>query len=192
MHIYLLRHTRPDVPPDTCYGQSDIDVVESTFRKDLEQLRETLPLDQIQVIFTSPLQRCDKLARSLHHPRAKYVTDRRIRELNFGRWELMPWSQINGKELQQWINDFRHAPAPGGESHMDLYRRAEAFWQDLMRRDEEHILVVTHGGVMKSLLSLILEMPLEKSYAIKLSYSALIYTHYHENAPQKVNFLCRG
>lgn len=29
MDIYLIRHTTPDVPPGTCYGQSDVDVAAS-------------------------------------------------------------------------------------------------------------------------------------------------------------------
>ena len=189
MNIYLLRHTKPDVPPNTCYGQSDIGITEEDFRLHLEKLQPILPMDQVQTIYTSPLHRCDKLASSLHQPGINYIIDPRLKEINFGDWEMQSWSEIDGQELVEWKRDFRHAPSPKGESHMDLYQRAKAFWQDLIRRQETQVLVVTHGGVLKSLLSLILEMPLEKSYTIKLHYGALIYIEIQQIAAQRVDFL---
>lgn len=189
MHVYLLRHTRPDVPPETCYGQSDIEVIERDFQEHLQRLDKLLPLEQIESIHTSPLKRCGKLARSLQRTSTSYIVDPRIKELNFGEWELQHWQNINGADMRRWKADFLHAKAPGGESHMDLYKRAEAFWNDLTQSKEKHILVVTHGGVIKSLLSKILHMPLEKSYAIKLNYGALIYTHSEQNIPQQLNFI---
>src|SRR6056297_2704282 len=178
MHIYLLRHTRPVVPAETCYGQSDIDIVEDDFQQHLQRLHNWLPLKQIDSIHTSPLKRCNKLAGSLQPKGTRYIVDPRIKELNFDEWELQPWQNINGADMRRWKADFLHAKAPGGESHMDLYERAKAFWDDLTQRNEKHILVVSHGGVIKSLLSKILHMPLEKSYTIKLNYGALIYTHF--------------
>ena len=189
MHIYLLRHTRPDVPPNTCYGQSDIGVVENDFREHLRRLDKMVPLEQIESIHTSPLIRCAKLASALQKNGTPYQLDSRIKELNFGQWELQPWANINGAEMRRWKADFLHAKAPGGESHMDLYHRAGTFWDELTQRKEQQTLIVTHGGVIKSLLSKILHMPLEKSYAIKLNYGALIYIHYEQNTPRLVNFL---
>jgi alpha-ribazole phosphatase len=189
MDIYLLRHTRPDVPANTCYGQSDIDIVPGVFQEELQKIRQLLPVGDIEAIYTSPLQRCYKLARGLHRDHIPLNTDRRIKELNFGSWELKSWNHIDGEELEQWKNDFLYAPAPGGESHMDLYKRAAEFWEDLTGTPRHAVLVVTHGGVLKSILSKTLEMPLQKSYAISLHYGTLIYIRHENHRIRQVDFL---
>jgi len=189
MKIYLLRHTEPDVPPDTCYGQSDIDVVEQPFRDQIPQFQKLLPLEEIAAIYTSPLQRCYKMAESLSKNHHALHVDERIGELNFGEWELQPWATIDGREKTRWKEDFLFARAPAGESHMDLYQRVEKFWDQLNQKNHHSSLVVTHGGVIKSLLSKILDMPLRKSYALKIHYGELIYIHMKDKVTRQVEFL---
>ncbi|HKL38807.1 MAG TPA: alpha-ribazole phosphatase [Bacteroidales bacterium] len=189
MEIYLLRHTKPDVPPDTCYGQSDIDVVEQPFRNQLPKFQKLLPLENISAIYTSPLQRCYKLAENLSNKHQDAIVDERIGELDFGEWELQPWSSINPRHLARWKEDFLFAQAPGGESHMDLYQRVEQFWDQLLKKEHPTSLIVTHGGVIKSLLSKILDMPLRKSYAFKIHYGELIYISIQDNAIRQMEFM---
>jgi alpha-ribazole phosphatase len=189
MEIYLLRHTKPDVPPDTCYGQSDIDVVEQAFRDQIPEFQKLLPLGELSAIYTSPLQRCYKLAEVLSQNNHPFHVDERIGELDFGEWELQPWAAIDGAEKTRWREDFLFARAPGGESHMDLYRRVEKFWDQLLQENHHSSLVVTHGGVIKSLLSKILDMPLRKSYALKIHYGELIYIYIKDQVTRQVEFL---
>jgi alpha-ribazole phosphatase len=188
MDIYLLRHTKPDVPPDTCYGQSDIDVAEQAFVDQLPKFQKHLPLEELSAVYTSPLQRCYKLAKALknHH---SPIVDKRIGELDFGEWELQPWTEIDGQSLERWREDFLFARAPQGESHMDLYRRVEHFWDQLLGEKHPSCLVVTHGGVIKSLLSKILDMPLRKSYALRIHYGELIYISIKDRVTRRVEFL---
>jgi len=189
MEIYLLRHTKPDVPPDTCYGQSDIDVVEPIFREQLPRFQKLLPLEEISAIYTSPLQRCYKLAEALSNEHKGTIVDKRIGELDFGEWELQPWAGIDGQQMARWREDFLFARAPAGESHMDLYRRVEKFWDQLLKKEHPSSLVVTHGGVIKSLLSKILDMPLRKSYAIKIHYGELIYINIKDHWIRQMEFM---
>ena len=189
MKIYLLRHTKPDIPLDTCYGQTDIDIVADAFEKKLTKIQSLLPVKQLGIIYSSPLKRCLKLAKTLYQDHIEFKTDSRLKELNFGDWELRKWSTLDGEAMRRWKDDFVHARAPGGESHMDLYLRAEQFWHEVTAKDQEQMLLVTHGGVIKSLLSKLLEMPLRKSYAIKIHYGELIYIDYRSNHTVQLEFL---
>ena len=63
MDIYLIRHTAPLVDKGICYGQTDLDVTDS-FEAELEQIRPHIPGD-IKKVYSSPLQRCLKLATAL-------------------------------------------------------------------------------------------------------------------------------
>ena len=66
MNIFFLRHTSLDVEPDVFYGQTDLDV-SASFEEEVKLVKtkiaiEINQLDKIK-IFSSPLQRCTKLAK---------------------------------------------------------------------------------------------------------------------------------
>ena len=62
MEVILVRHTSVDVPPGTCYGQTDV-ALRSTFPEEAEAVYRRLagyvPFDRV---YTSPLRRCIRLA----------------------------------------------------------------------------------------------------------------------------------
>ena len=62
MEVILVRHTSVDVPPGTCYGQTDV-ALRSTFPEEAEAVYRRLagyaPFDRV---YTSPLSRCIHLA----------------------------------------------------------------------------------------------------------------------------------
>jgi alpha-ribazole phosphatase len=57
--IYLIRHTQTDTPKGLCYGQSDVPLLENFF----DDARDVLTkLPTCDIIFSSPLSRCTRLA----------------------------------------------------------------------------------------------------------------------------------
>ena len=189
MTIYLIRHTKPDVPDGTCYGQSDIEVKEAEFKLTVSRIEQKIDFNKIEKVYTSPLKRCSLLAHSLMTERSEVITDVRIKELDFGKWELKKWEDIDSGELERWGNNFVYDRVPAGESNMDLYNRISEFWDEILEEDAETLAIVTHGGVIKSLLSKILEMPLEKSFSIKVHYGELIAIRYFRNNHFELEFL---
>jgi alpha-ribazole phosphatase len=173
MIIYLLRHTKPEVPEATFYGQTDIDVVPGEFDEKVNMLRRVIPMKNIDAIISSPLKRCYKLAAKLAGDKP-IQREPRIMELNFGDWEMQNWEKMDRSTLEEWSRDFVNNPTPNGESHRQMYDRATEFWHDLLKKDLKNVLVVTHAGVIRSLLSFVLDMPLKKSFSIKLHYNVAI------------------
>lgn len=159
MEIYLIRHTRPAVEKGICYGQSDLDVVDS-FAEEAEQIREVLP-GKISSVYSSPLQRCRKLAEHLFGEPILYHDD--LKELHCGRWEMMHWDDIPQAELQPWMDDFVTVRVPGGESYEDLYARTLARYKAIAG-DTLPAAIVAHGGVIRSILSYLTGTPLADSF----------------------------
>lgn len=161
MEIYFIRHTSVDVPPGVCYGQSDVSLT-STFEeeaqlvcKNLNEIKEGFtPESDFDMVFCSPLSRCVKLAEYCSYPNA--IRDNRIKEINFGEWELHRFDQIKDPVLQQWYNDYFHVRATGGESFDDQYARVSDFLLGLKIKEKEleqsgqpvRIAVFAHGGVI--------------------------------------------
>src|ERR1700760_2016001 len=86
MHdIYLIRHTTPAVAKGICYGQTDLDITES-FAAEAGIIRQHLPED-IALVYSSPLQRCARLARHLFPTHLVSLQDD-LMEVFCGDWEM--------------------------------------------------------------------------------------------------------
>ncbi|MBO4499888.1 MAG: alpha-ribazole phosphatase [Bacteroidaceae bacterium] len=147
MKVYLVRHTSVCLPKGTCYGWSDVGL-NDTFQAEADSVLRALPQDiRFDAVYTSPLTRCVRLAEYCGHPDA--VPDVRLKEMNFGDWELKPYDNITGSYAEQWYNDYLNMPAPGGESFRQLYARVAEFLDSLKnRQDIRNVLVFAHGGVL--------------------------------------------
>lgn len=157
MNLFIVRHTRPDVPPGTCYGSTDVALPAGWQRHadDVAQrLRHIGALDAARV-FSSPLQRCGLLAAYLF-PHASVVFDTRLQELDFGEWEGCPWSDVPRALLDKWAADVRGFRPPGGENYRQLKNRCAAFLQERLPTGNSDCCIVTHGGVIRALLALLL------------------------------------
>jgi alpha-ribazole phosphatase len=139
MRLFLIRHPLPDVAADTCYGRSDLALAADPLAC-AETLRPLLPADA--PLFSSPLERCRRLAELLH-PAPRF--DERLLELNFGAWEMQPWNAIDRAALDAWAADPLHFTPPGGEAVADLRMRVRDFLDGLA----EDAVLVAHAGVMK-------------------------------------------
>lgn len=143
MILHLVRHPRPQVAPETCYGRLDVPAVDVAATA--ASLRERLPAGL--PVWSSPLRRCLALAECLHpQPRI----DPRLAEIDFGDWEGKTWREIGAAPLDLWAADVAGFAPPGGESARALQARALAFVADLPADDA---VLVTHAGVMRVLVA---------------------------------------
>lgn len=166
MEIYLVRHTTPDIEKGVCYGQSDIGLSNS-FKREAKVVFDKILLSNKVQVYSSPLKRCLQLAKEFSE---NIQLDNRLLELDFGNWELKKWNDIPKEEMDPWMKDFVNVKVPNGESYTQLAERSTAFYEDLLKKNHDQVIVVTHGGVLRSLLALLTEVSLENSFDIKVDY----------------------
>lgn len=177
MDVYLVRHTMPDVKSGLCYGLSDVGLANS-FNLEWEALRPKLEHLANPLVFSSPLQRCLKLAqKTVEHFNFEQVeTDPRLQELNFGDWELKAWQDIPQGILGEWTDEHVKQAPPNGESYVDLHRRACAFLAGLVEYQEaEQVLVFTHAGVIRALVAEVLGAPLREASRVEVNYGSVTH-----------------
>lgn len=145
MKITFIRHTSVDVPPGTCYGWSDVPLA-PTFTEEARHVQKNLTGMDFDRVYTSPLTRCRRLAAYCGYPHA--IPDSRLKEMNFGEWEMQAWEAIRDPHLQDWFEDWLHLPATGGESFEDQCRRVAAFLDEVRCLPARHIGVFTHRGTI--------------------------------------------
>jgi len=170
MEIYLVRHTTPNIQKGICYGQSDLGITH-TFESETTEIHKQIPIQEISEIYCSPLQRCKTLAKTFDIP---IIYDSRLKELDFGDWELKAWNDIHTSEITPWMEDFVNVQVPNGESYVNLQERVLAFYNSLNHASKKRILIIAHAGPMRALLSHIRNIALKDSFSIKINYGEVI------------------
>lgn len=164
MEIHLIRHTAVENPDNLCYG-----FAEMSLRKSYVEDFKAIDLDKdFDFIISSPSQRCQLLAK---HFQLNYQTDERIKEMNFGDWELQKWSDIPEDEINPWYEDFINIKATNGENLLEMQTRVSKFWNELISKENSNkVLIISHAGVIRLILQSILQFPLENIFNIQIDY----------------------
>lgn len=174
MEIYLIRHIETICEKGICYGQSDVAIAEP-FGLAFENIISQLP--QEAVIFSSPLKRCSLLAKHIQNKikTISYQEDERLKEMNFGDWEMKNWNDILPEELNPWMEDFVNIPALNGESFVELHQRVVAFLSGQISKEiNKPIIIVSHAGVIRSILCHFSELPLKDAFQNKVDFGQVI------------------
>ena len=191
MDIYLIRHSAVYNPNKLCYGQSEIPL-EENFTVDFDWIKDALQAQFTAdtLFISSPFRRCTKLADYLSD--GYYQINNQITEINFGSWEMKPWSKIDEHEMNPWMQDFVNYRIPKGENFIDLFERVISFYEEIIQKEVKNIILVTHAGVIRSLVSYVLDFPLENAFNLQVDYSSISKIEYDEqNKLSKVVYLNR-
>lgn len=175
MRVFLVRHTSVDVPAGTCYGHTDVPLA-ATFPEEAEVVKQRLDALNVKfnAVYSSPLSRAWKLADYCGFPNP--VWDDRLKELNFGDWEMQLFDEIKDPHIQEWYDDYLHVPCTNGESFQDQLHRVGLFLEDLKKKHapDENIVVFAHGGILTCALLYMGKTTLEEAFSNILPYGSVI------------------
>ncbi|RBP48598.1 alpha-ribazole phosphatase [Arenicella xantha] len=174
MKIHLIRHTQVAVEPGICYGDSDVELA-TTFEQDANAVLAKLRSDY-DAVYSSPLQRCVRLAKHINGD--EYFYDSRLKEYNFGDWELHAWNDLPRSKTQSWMDNYVEQSAPGGESMLQMHQRVIEFWSELLANRHKHVAVVAHAGILRLIHAHIFEAPLTQLFRLQLDYGTVIEVCY--------------
>ncbi len=171
MEIYLIRHTPVNNPQKLCYGHSEIELADD-WEVHFTALQKKLNLDiSDAVVYSSPSKRCSKLAGYLSDNH--FQIDTRLLEMHFGDWEQCEWTAIDQSVLNAWMVDFVNYRVPGGENFEMMHQRCTQFWDELPGKAKDKVIIITHAGVIRSMLAHILNIPLGKIFQLEIDYSSI-------------------
>ena len=157
--LYLLRHGKVNGPA-ALYGHTDIKVQAG---HDQQLLDELLKVKQsFTHIISSPLQRCNNLARQFSNLSGLPLTTFDcLKEISFGDLDGKAFDTVKEQwpVLEKfWQNPAQH-PLPNSESLDDFYARInDAFKHLILNFNDQRLLLICHGGVIRMLLSIVLEL----------------------------------
>jgi broad specificity phosphatase PhoE len=172
--LYVIRHGETDWNvAGRLQGQIDIPLNnvgrEQAAKNGLRLARQNLDPGTVDFV-ASPLSRAyetmELMRQAMGLPRDGFRTDPRLKELSYGRCEGRTWSQLPPFDARgvRRSDDFFNWLPEGGESYADAMRRT-AGWLAEIERDT---VVVTHGGITRTLRGLVVGIATHKVPSLKV------------------------
>ena len=127
-------------------------------------------------IISSPLKRCHQFAERLSAEMdLPLKVDENWQEIDYGDWDGMPineWRKEAAGQFKAFSKDLSALKPPNGESYLTFKERILGALESLSELpDGSHILVVTHGGVLRVVIPSILGMPFNKSGPLHIPFA---------------------
>ena len=155
--IHFIRHGAIDETLSGKYiGTTDVPLSDKG-KMDLKKLDYEYRYPGTQVVFTSPLKRCTETCRILY-PEQNPLSIANLSECNFGEWEGKTAEELKSDpDFEKWLAGDSSVKPPRGESNADFTRRIcrmfESIVEGLMKTGTTESVIVTHGGVIMTLLA---------------------------------------
>jgi alpha-ribazole phosphatase len=179
----LVRHAAPDEEARRrCYGRLDIGLSHEGFMQ-ASSLASALSTVVIDALYCSPARRARETAAVLGEP----TVDERLRELDFGEFEGRTYEDVQRADpelFRRWMEEPTRVRFPGGEAYEDLRVRVADVIAELRRRHaRKTIVVVAHGGVIRSTLADALSLPREQFFTFDIGYCRLSVVDWFGEVP---------
>jgi broad specificity phosphatase PhoE len=156
--LVLVRHAETEgALRGRCYGRLDVALSEDGVAQ-AAALAGALAGLPLRAVYASPLARALETARPIAAARGLVpVVDARLRELDFGELEGLPYERIAAERpalFREWMESPGRVRFPGGEALADLRRRVRSSIEWIRRRHSgEAVAVVSHGGPLRVVLA---------------------------------------
>ena len=181
-HLHLLRHGAVDTGGRRrAYGVTDAPLSSEGLRQAealIDYAADSLP--RPDGILSSDLSRCTAIAEPLAaRLGVPLVTTPLLREQDMGAWEWKSWEELTVADEQAvhaYWSDYLNTAPTGGESFAEMGSRIAGWWQS--QREAlwgRRWVVVGHIGVIRSMLCLLFEHPLDQA----LRFAPMPGTHTH-------------
>lgn len=168
-------------------GHSDITLNAEGRRQVAAAAQRLAARGGIDLILTSDLKRAAESAAIIGEAVGATVrAEPRLRELGFGMFEGLTWAEIEAQhpEIQAtWLAD-RNQPPQGGERLEDFAGRVSSLLGDVLDRfSGKTVALTTHGGTIRELLRLALEMGEAQRWLFQIDNGSLTELAYYDGRP---------
>ncbi len=169
--IYLIRHGETEWnKKGLLQGHSNV-LLSPEGVHQAQLLAEHMPFHTVDAVYSSDLSRAVMTAKILA---AKFdlpvIQESGFREVNFGDWEGRNLNELASDAPDGFENFFTRpdkAHPPNGETFLEAQARALIALDEVIdERDEQSVIIVSHGAVIRLLLCAALGMPIRKMWTI--------------------------
>lgn len=156
--IHMIRHGLTQANLQGLYsGHSDVALCPQGVEQ-IEKMKKEMEYPKTQYVFSSPLERAKETCK-LIYPDVPYIILNDLIEYNFGDFEGRDAEELHEKAplFDRWLRGEEGVAPPFGESNEEFVKRVcDCFVKlvdGLIKTNVEEAVVITHGGVIATILS---------------------------------------
>lgn len=193
--LLLIRHAEVEVRYQRLFG-GRIDMnLSPRGQRMARTLAKYLRSKSIDAVYASPMKRVQQtLAPNVRNgfPAQKILAD--LREIDFGDWTGLGWQAVSdrfGFEVHHWLDQIEHHGVPNGESGQVFRARVEPCVRQIVSSHPgQNVAVFCHGGVIRMILSILVDLPLPKTNSFEIEYASItqVALHPHMAEIELLNF----
>jgi probable phosphoglycerate mutase len=173
--IYFIRHGETILTPTRKFsgtGALDPELMQAGLDQAELVAKEAAKLGA-EILIASPLQRTRQTAEAISRTTGlEIIFDEAWFELSFGSWDGKSIEEVKAEDpdaYQAWLNSTSYAPG-GGESYDQASVRIEEALEKLVAEyPGKKIIIVTHNGVIKTVVKLAMGAPAEAVFHVDAS-----------------------
>lgn len=128
--------------------------------------------EKIDKIYVSDLSRTKETAMYINKfHKKKLIENQDFKEINFGIFEGKTYEKLqkdHKEELNLWQADWKNYRIPKGESLADMDNRVKKQINKIIKEDKGTVLIVSHSGVIRSILSHLIGQGIEDHWKYKV------------------------
>jgi len=163
----LIRHAATEAAgKKLLVGSTDVEASRASLAQ-LERFKTVLKGYDPEVCLCSPMRRALQTAEKIQAvcgKCAEMTIDERLREIDFGRWEMKSFADISLEEpefVDDWAR-FDDFSFPGGDAVLAFRNRIADIFSAMQRLPAKEVCVITHGGVIRTMICLALGLDVKK------------------------------
>ena len=182
----LIRHGQTDMNKDQLYyGRLDVPINE-TGKEQAENTRKNLVELEIDYdkIYSSPMKRAYETAEIVNYKNLEIEKDDELREMDFGIFEGLSYKEIIKKypeEMEKLKKDWKTYSYVTGENPFMLQKRALKFLEKIDKNKNN--MVVTHWGIICTLLSFLFSSELEGYWKYQVKNGGIVIIEFADGYP---------
>lgn len=175
--VIIVRHGETDYNAQHRWqGQLDVPLNKNG-KAQAEALAKHLANEALDGVFSSDLKRCYDTARPIAKSKnLTVIPDKRLREVHLGLFQGLTRTQIQEvypHKMMRWDNDDSYV-ITHGESRSQVQNRTFEAWQEIIKRDDmKTVMIVSHGGAIRMMLTKVLPQTTERLRFANTSFSIL-------------------
>ena len=177
--LYLIRHGEVEESYHKVFGGCRIDMALSPRgHRQAQALSDWLGDTKLHAIYASPMQRVKQtMAPLLARREVEATIMEDLREIDFGDWTGYTWDGIKehfGISAFDWLEVLETTGIINGESARHLIERVRpCLLQVLQDNPHRTAAIVCHGGIIRVMLAILLELPLTKMAHFNIEYGSV-------------------
>jgi broad specificity phosphatase PhoE len=143
-------------------------------------LAKWLARQPLNAVYASPMKRVQQTLAPFaagNDLGARAVQMDGLREIDFGDWTGLKWEAVSekfGVSAFQWLTELERGGIANAENTRDYRDRIEPCVREILQKHAgQNVAVFCHGGVIRMILSILLDIPLPRMAGFEIDYASV-------------------